>query len=178
MSNRANDSVTAMTLKPPNRTSQGTGRTFVRKTVSEDGERKERWTQAVDDLVNRRRFPSHLTGDQLLPVMAELSISTYGVDERQARSAIEERLERLRSGNTLEDLAEKKGAGGNGSVDYVTLRLMFEFPENAPEVKAELDEKFGTSAFTSAWVRVQHECDEKFYSAMMAELEESGEVAT
>ena len=178
MTDRADHHDTAMSYKPTNRTYQGTGRAKARKTVSKDGEREEWWTQAVDDLVNRRRYPSHLTGDQLLPVMAELSISTYGVDERQARSAIEERRERLRAGETLGNLAEKKGGGGNGSVDYVTRRLMFEFPENAPEVKAELVEKFGTRAFASAWVRVQHERDDKFYPAMMAELEESGEVAT
>ena len=177
MSNRANDSVTAMTLKPPKEPPNRTGRTFVRNTVSQEGKGQERWSRALGDLVDRKSYPSHLTGDQLLPVAVELSISTVGVDERQMRSAIEDRLRRLRTGESLGDLAEK-GGNGNGSVDYVTRRLMFEFPQNAPEVKAELVEKFGTRAFASAWVKVQHERDDKFYPAMMAELEESGEVAT
>ncbi len=68
--------------------------------------------------------------------------------------------------------------GGFASGDYVTRRLMFEFPENAPEVKAELVQRFGTHAVASAWVRVQHECDDKFYSAMIAELEGSEEATT
>ncbi len=113
VSDRANDSVTAMTLKPPKEPPNRTGRTFVRKTVSEGG--KERRTRALDDLVNRKSYPSHLTGDQLLPVATELSISTVGVDERQMRSAIEDRLGRLRAGESLNDLAEKKGGSGNGS---------------------------------------------------------------
>ncbi len=119
-----------------------------------------------------------MTDTEKVSVADELSISTRGLDDAKLVSAIEEGVASLKAGDTLEDLAEKKWAGGNGSVDYVTRRLMFEFPENAPEVKAELVEKFGTRAVDSAWVRVQHERDDKFYPAMMAELEGSEEATT
>ena len=64
------------------------------------------------------------------------------------------------------------------TVDYVTGRLMSEFPENAPEAKANLIEEHGNQAFHAAWVKVQFEPDEKFYPALMAELEESKAMAT
>ena len=113
----------------------------------------------------------------MLSVMVELSISTSGVDEWQARSAIEERLERLRAGATLKDLPGKKGGGGN-DVDYATRRLMFEFGADAIGTADALKAKFGAAAFAEAWVKVQHESDDKFYVALMAELETTESVTT
>ena len=175
VSYRANDSVTAMTLKPPKEPPNRTGRTFVRKTVSKDGEREERWSRALDDLVDRKSYPSHLTGDQLLPVAGELSISTVGVDERQMRSAIEDRLGRLRAGESLEALAQKKGSSGNGSamgsMTRVILRKLTQnFGDDAKQLSDDLYDLYGRGNVEATAILFEHKPDDEFYDLLTEKL--------
>ena len=129
-----------------------------------------------------RRYTRELDMEtELLPVCAELGIDTRGRNERELRSSLESAVERLRAGERLESLAEKRGdTGGSSDGNHwqhtLLKRLAMDLGEEAEPRLRKRCEIYGKACVDAAAVSTLNELN--FHEALTARLGEQKELAS